>query len=145
MALNSGIQTYQILTNDDEVCIPSLSSILLAVTVSQAGELVPFRQSGNVHCINSHFAISPVAGATATVGNLITNLSSAILVFATATEFCNVDKIVQRSSLRHSILSLSRPKERKIHNLINTASLGKGCLNQRGEQNPKSRIAHNFR
>ena len=31
MALNSGIQTYQILTNDDEVCIPRLSSILLAV------------------------------------------------------------------------------------------------------------------
>ena len=31
MALNSGIQTYQILTNVDEVCIPSLSSILLAV------------------------------------------------------------------------------------------------------------------
>jgi hypothetical protein len=28
---NSGIQTYQILTNDDEVCIPSRSSILLAV------------------------------------------------------------------------------------------------------------------
>ena len=31
MFLNSGIQTYQILTNDDEVCMPSLSSILLAV------------------------------------------------------------------------------------------------------------------
>ena len=32
LALNSGIQqTYQVLTNDDEVCIPSLSSILLAV------------------------------------------------------------------------------------------------------------------
>ena len=31
MALNSGTQTYQILTNDDEVCILSLSSILLAV------------------------------------------------------------------------------------------------------------------
>ena len=31
LALNSGIQTYQILTNDDEVCIQSLSSILLAV------------------------------------------------------------------------------------------------------------------
>ena len=30
-ALKSGIQTYQILTNYDEVCIPSLSSILLAV------------------------------------------------------------------------------------------------------------------
>ena len=32
LALNLGIQTYQILTNDDEVCIPSLSSILIAVT-----------------------------------------------------------------------------------------------------------------
>ena len=31
LALNSGIETYQILTNDDEVCIPRLSSILLAV------------------------------------------------------------------------------------------------------------------
>ena len=31
LALKLGIQTYQILTNDDEVCIPSLSSILLAV------------------------------------------------------------------------------------------------------------------
>ena len=31
LALKFGIQTYQILTNDDEVCIASLSSILLAV------------------------------------------------------------------------------------------------------------------
>jgi hypothetical protein len=31
LSLNSGIQTNQILTNDDEVCIPRLSSILLAV------------------------------------------------------------------------------------------------------------------
>ena len=31
LALNLGIETYQILTNDDEVCIPSLSSILIAV------------------------------------------------------------------------------------------------------------------
>ena len=31
MALKLGIQTYQILTNEDEVCIPSLSSILLDV------------------------------------------------------------------------------------------------------------------
>ena len=112
MALNSGIQTYQILTNDDEVCIPSLSSILLAVTVSQAGELVPFRQSGNVHCINSHFAISPVAGATATVGNLITNLSSAILVFATATEFCNVDKIVQRNRNTFNLVFVSAQRKK---------------------------------
>ena len=31
LALKLGIQTYQILTKDDEVCIRSLSSILLAV------------------------------------------------------------------------------------------------------------------
>ena len=31
LALNSGKHTYQTLTNDNEVCIPSLSSILLAV------------------------------------------------------------------------------------------------------------------
>ena len=31
LALELGIQTYQILPNDDEVCIPSLSSIFLAV------------------------------------------------------------------------------------------------------------------
>ena len=31
LALNSGIKTNQVLTNDDEVCIPCLSSILLAV------------------------------------------------------------------------------------------------------------------
>jgi hypothetical protein len=33
LALKLGIETYQILTNDDEVCIPSLSSILLAVLI----------------------------------------------------------------------------------------------------------------
>ena len=31
MALKLGIQTYQILANDDEVCISNLSSTLLAV------------------------------------------------------------------------------------------------------------------
>ena len=31
--LRIGVQTYQIFTNDDEVCIPSLSSILLDVYV----------------------------------------------------------------------------------------------------------------
>ena len=31
LAFTLGIQTYQILTNDDEVCIPSLCNILLAV------------------------------------------------------------------------------------------------------------------
>ena len=31
LTLRLGIQTYQILTNDGEVCIPNLSSIFLAV------------------------------------------------------------------------------------------------------------------
>ena len=31
LALDSGIQTNQILSNDDKACIPRLSSILLAV------------------------------------------------------------------------------------------------------------------
>ena len=35
LALNSRIQTYQILTNDNEICIPSLSSILLAVMTNE--------------------------------------------------------------------------------------------------------------
>ena len=35
MALNSGIYTEQILTNDDEVCIQHLSSILSAVNQTQ--------------------------------------------------------------------------------------------------------------
>ena len=39
MALNSGIQTYQILTNDDEVCIPSPPSILLAVLCNSRKQL----------------------------------------------------------------------------------------------------------
>ena len=34
LALNSGIQTYHIFKNDDEVCILSLSSIILAVSPS---------------------------------------------------------------------------------------------------------------
>ena len=35
LALKLGIQTYQILTNYDEVCIPSRSSILLAVQMDR--------------------------------------------------------------------------------------------------------------
>ena len=37
-AINSGMQTYQILTNDKEVCIPSLSSILLAGTAAESSK-----------------------------------------------------------------------------------------------------------
>ena len=40
LALKLGIQTYQILTNDDEVCIPSLSSILLAVQAARQCQTV---------------------------------------------------------------------------------------------------------
>ena len=36
MALNLGIQTYQILTKDDEFCISSLSSIILAVLENES-------------------------------------------------------------------------------------------------------------
>ena len=39
MALILGIQTYQILTKDDEVCIPSLSSVLLAVNNVSLGNI----------------------------------------------------------------------------------------------------------
>ena len=39
LALNSGIQTNQILKNDDEVCIPCLPSILLAVQIFCARQL----------------------------------------------------------------------------------------------------------
>ena len=39
-----GIQTYQILINDDEVCIPSLSSILLAVFIKNKTALYMWHQ-----------------------------------------------------------------------------------------------------
>ena len=45
MALNSGIQTYQILTNYDEVCIPSLFSILLAVHIIDDFEICMYQLS----------------------------------------------------------------------------------------------------
>ena len=53
LALNSGIQTYQILTNDDEVCIPSLSSILLALMH------IFCHQIGNGYCDSTHFLSLP--------------------------------------------------------------------------------------
>ena len=46
MALKLGIQTYQVLTNDDEVCIPSLSSILLAVNEAWSAVRLKFQVSG---------------------------------------------------------------------------------------------------
>ena len=60
MALKLGIQTYQILTNDDEVCIQSLCSIFLAVysmyfdgvkdISSQANELWGEKQTALMCC-----------------------------------------------------------------------------------------------
>ena len=65
LALKLGIQTYQILANDDEVCIPSLSSVLLAV--KNVWPSVPWGYSCHlsskvtIHCIaRSHFNISEV-------------------------------------------------------------------------------------
>ena len=47
LALNPGLQTYQILTKDDKVCIPSLSSILLAVIGKQMeSDLVHYFEGG---------------------------------------------------------------------------------------------------
>ena len=39
LTLISRIQDYQILTNDDEVCIPSLSSVLLAVKKARKSDV----------------------------------------------------------------------------------------------------------
>ena len=43
LALKLGIQNYQILTNDDEVCTPSLSSILLVVLQDFTSEYLIFK------------------------------------------------------------------------------------------------------
>ena len=51
MALKLGKQTYQILTNNDEFCIPSLSSILLAVKVSL---LIALKNEWTLHDNNFH-------------------------------------------------------------------------------------------
>ena len=47
MALNSGIQTNQMLTKDDEVCIPRLSSILLAVKTPKFLAIILDQSFGN--------------------------------------------------------------------------------------------------
>ena len=54
LASNSGIQTDQILSNDDEVCIPSLSSILLALKAEKyfmAKVNLEFRQHNLRHIL----------------------------------------------------------------------------------------------
>ena len=45
LTLKLGIQTYQILTNDDEVCIPSLSSFLLAALDKEFFPIVNLKTS----------------------------------------------------------------------------------------------------
>ena len=49
LALDSELQTYQILTNDDEVYIPCLSSILLAVIIP------PITVDCETNKISAHF------------------------------------------------------------------------------------------
>ena len=66
LALNSGIQTYQILTNDDEVCIPSLSSILLAVLRVVPAYLKICPAAGPVQLSNTSIVPSLVPGLAAT-------------------------------------------------------------------------------
>ena len=44
LTLDSHIQTYQILTNNDEVCIPSISSILIALSAEFFSLCIPFLQ-----------------------------------------------------------------------------------------------------
>jgi hypothetical protein len=56
LPLNSGIQTNQILSNDDEVCIPHLSSILLALhrefPKAESGKsFVPSATSKDIHTV----------------------------------------------------------------------------------------------
>ena len=48
LALNAGIQTYQILTNDDELCIPSFSSILLAVSYHDGRVVRTWYRNGKI-------------------------------------------------------------------------------------------------
>ena len=61
MAIKLGIQTYQVLTYDDEVCIPSLSSILLAVCglISQTIILKELISSKQIGTYVSSEAINP--------------------------------------------------------------------------------------
>ena len=55
------MQTYQILRNDDEVCIPSLSSILLAVigswNLQTRWDYLPIYKNGWDLCILSNFSL----------------------------------------------------------------------------------------
>ena len=59
LSLNSGIQTNQILTNDDEVCIPRLSSILLAVSkyVIDYGSFTALQKKRYQSHLNQKFGI----------------------------------------------------------------------------------------
>ena len=59
MALKLGIQTYQILTNDDEVCIPILSSLLLdAFNITESKNHVTDKTSTKRSYIHSYVMLS---------------------------------------------------------------------------------------
>ena len=67
MALKLGIETYQILTNDDEVCIPSLSSIILAVTTVLLSQLKLCQRV----VLQESFFIANILQATLPVSSLV--------------------------------------------------------------------------
>ena len=57
MALNSEVQTYQILTKDDEICISSLSSIHLAVPTSLKFLTAIFFSGLSLLCVEQNFTL----------------------------------------------------------------------------------------
>ena len=67
LALKLGILTYQILTNDDEVCIPSLSSIILAVTTVLLSQLKLCQRV----VLQESFFIANILQATLPVSSLV--------------------------------------------------------------------------
>ena len=64
------MQTYQILTNDDEVCIPSLSSILLAVLLVLAKKMKQYNKGLQTTAVAVLHSPDPPATARQTVSNL---------------------------------------------------------------------------
>ena len=61
LAFYSGIQTNQILTNDDEVCIPRLSSILLAVqSLAISAWINSIVSCFRIHVVSTYYSVRAV-------------------------------------------------------------------------------------
>ena len=114
MALKLGIQTYQILTNDDEVCIPCLSSILFGVSkiAKKFRRLLWTTPKGQFD-----YGFSPLVGQhfNKTIDGAIILLCSNVLLFGPADwkseGRCNIISLTSRSvrkSGKYSKSGLSR-------------------------------------